>query len=63
MSETVIIDYGLGNLRSVEKTLTAVGNHAVISEDPEVVRRSDRLILPGVGAFGERSALGFTIDD
>jgi glutamine amidotransferase len=53
MSETVIIDYGMGNLRSVEKALMAVGDQAVISEDPEVVRHSDRLILPGVGAFGD----------
>jgi imidazole glycerol-phosphate synthase subunit HisH len=53
MSETVIIDYGMGNLRSVEKALMAVGDQAVISQDPEVVRHSDRLILPGVGAFGD----------
>jgi glutamine amidotransferase len=53
MSETVIIDYGMGNLRSVEKALMAVGDPAVISQDPEVVRHSDRLILPGVGAFGD----------
>jgi imidazole glycerol-phosphate synthase subunit HisH len=53
MNETVIIDYGMGNLRSVEKALMAVGDQAVISEDPEVVRHSDRLILPGVGAFGD----------
>ena len=53
MKETVIIDYGMGNLRSVEKTLMAVGDHPVISEDPEVVRHCGRLILPGVGAFGD----------
>jgi imidazole glycerol-phosphate synthase subunit HisH len=53
MNETVIIDYGMGNLRSVEKALMAVGDQAVISQDPEVVRHSDRLILPGVGAFGD----------
>jgi imidazole glycerol-phosphate synthase subunit HisH len=53
MSETVIIDYGMGNLRSVEKALMAVGDQAVISQDPEVVRHGDRLILPGVGAFGD----------
>jgi imidazole glycerol-phosphate synthase subunit HisH len=53
MKETVIIDYGMGNLRSVEKALMAVGDQAVISQDPEVVRHSDRLILPGVGAFGD----------
>jgi imidazole glycerol-phosphate synthase subunit HisH len=53
MNETVVIDYGMGNLRSVEKALMAVGDQAVISQDPEVVRHSDRLILPGVGAFGD----------
>jgi imidazole glycerol-phosphate synthase subunit HisH len=52
-SETIIIDYGMGNLRSVEKALAAVGGHPVISGDPEAVRKAARLILPGVGAFGD----------
>jgi imidazole glycerol-phosphate synthase subunit HisH len=52
-SETVIIDYGMGNLRSVEKALEAVGGRPRISGDPDIVRRGDRLILPGVGAFGD----------
>jgi glutamine amidotransferase len=51
--ETVIIDYGMGNLRSVEKALEAVGGVPLISGDPETVRNADRLILPGVGAFGD----------
>jgi glutamine amidotransferase len=51
--ETIIIDYGMGNLRSVEKALEAVGGRPVISGDPEAVRRAQRLILPGVGAFGD----------
>jgi glutamine amidotransferase len=51
--ETVIIDYGMGNLRSVEKAVAAVGGHPVITGDPEAVRKADRLILPGVGAFGD----------
>jgi glutamine amidotransferase len=50
---TTIIDYGMGNLRSVEQALLAVGGQARISGDPEVIRRSERLILPGVGAFGD----------
>ena len=50
---TTIVDYGMGNLRSVERTLAAVGGQSVISGDPEVVRRARRLILPGVGAFGD----------
>ena len=53
MKDTVIIDYGMGNLRSVEKTLMSVGDHPVISADPEVVRQAGHLILPGVGAFGD----------
>jgi glutamine amidotransferase len=52
-SNTVIIDYGMGNLRSVEKAIAAVGGRPVISKDPDVIRRSERLILPGVGAFGD----------
>ena len=51
--ETVIIDYGMGNLRSVEKAVQAVGGHPLISGDPQVVLQADRLILPGVGAFGD----------
>jgi imidazole glycerol-phosphate synthase subunit HisH len=51
--ETVIIDYGMGNLRSVEKAVEAVGGRPLISGDPAVVRQAERLILPGVGAFGD----------
>ncbi len=46
-----ILDYGMGNLRSVEKALEHVGAAAEISYSPETVRRADGLILPGVGAF------------
>ncbi len=53
---TTIIDYGMGNLRSVERSLTSVGGPSRISGDPEVVRRSERLVLPGVGAFGDAMA-------
>ncbi len=49
----VIIDYGMGNLRSVEKAVAAVGGNTRISSDPDAVRTSERLILPGVGAFGD----------
>jgi imidazole glycerol-phosphate synthase subunit HisH len=51
--ETVIVDYGMGNLRSVEKAVEAVGGRPLISGDPAVVRQAERLILPGVGAFGD----------
>ena len=46
-----ILDYGVGNLRSVEKALEHIGATAVISADPAEVRAADGLILPGVGAF------------
>ena len=46
-----ILDYGMGNLRSVEKALEHVGASATISSDPEAIRAADGLILPGVGAF------------
>jgi glutamine amidotransferase len=46
-----ILDYGMGNLRSVEKALEHVGATATIANDPETIRAADGLILPGVGAF------------
>ncbi len=54
MSETVVlIDAGTGNLRSVHKALEAVGAQVLRTADPQAVRRGDRLVLPGVGAFGD----------
>ena len=47
-----IIDYGMGNLRSVQKALEALGATALISADPEDILKADSLILPGVGSFG-----------
>jgi glutamine amidotransferase len=47
----LILDYGMGNLRSVEKALEHVGARATIGADPDDVRAADGLILPGVGAF------------
>ncbi len=47
-----IIDYGMGNLGSVSKALAKLGLEAKITSDPAEVRRADRVILPGVGAFG-----------
>ena len=52
MSGVAIIDYGVGNLRSVEKAFAATGCDAVISSDEETLRAAQRLVLPGVGAFG-----------
>jgi glutamine amidotransferase len=52
-SKTIIIDYDMGNLRSVENALIAAGGDPLVSADPDVVRKAERLILPGVGAFGD----------
>lgn len=49
----VIVDYGMGNLRSVQKGFEKVGRNALISRDPEQIRKAGRLVLPGVGAFPE----------
>jgi glutamine amidotransferase len=46
-----IIDYGMGNLRSVQKGFEKVGYSAQVTDDPRVVEKADRLVLPGVGAF------------
>ncbi len=46
-----IVDYGMANLRSVEKALLKVGGDPVITGDPAEIARADKLVLPGVGAF------------
>jgi glutamine amidotransferase len=48
-----IIDYGMGNLRSVQKAFERVGVPAAITDAPDAVARADRLVLPGVGAFAD----------
>ena len=50
---TAIIDYDAGNIKSVEKALKALGEDAVITRDKETLLKADRVILPGVGAFGD----------
>ena len=47
-----IIDYGVGNLRSVEKAFAATDCDAIVSSDEQELRKAERLVLPGVGAFG-----------
>ncbi len=49
----VVVDYGMGNLRSVQKGFEKVGQQAVISRDPEQIFAASHLVLPGVGAFPE----------
>lgn len=51
MADLAIIDYGVGNLRSIEKAFAATGSNAVISNDAGTLRNAKALVLPGVGAF------------
>ena len=48
-----IVDYGVGNLFSLRSSLAAVGAEAVVTGDAETLRKADRILLPGVGAFGD----------
>lgn len=56
LGRIVIIDYGMGNLRSVQKAFERLGFRAEITQDPDSVRQAERLVLPGVGAFGDAMA-------
>jgi glutamine amidotransferase len=51
MADVAIIDYGVGNLRSVEKAFAAAGHEAIVTSDEDELRQASRLVLPGVGAF------------
>ena len=51
MSKVAIIDYGVGNLRSVEKAFAANGHEAIVTGDENELRNASKLVLPGVGAF------------
>lgn len=48
-----IVDYGVGNIFSVKRALNYIGEDGVLTGDPEDLRRADKIILPGVGAFGD----------
>ncbi len=48
-----VVDYGVGNLFSLRSSLRCIGAESCVSADPAVLRAADRLILPGVGAFGD----------
>lgn len=52
-SSTVIVDYGVGNLRSVARAFEFCGAEATVSSDPKTIALADRIVLPGVGAFGD----------
>ena len=51
-----IIDYGAGNLKSVEKALLSMGEVCLITRDAKELLSADKVILPGVGAFGDAMA-------
>jgi glutamine amidotransferase len=55
-ADIVIVDYGMGNLRSVQKAFERVGHAAEISPDPERVAAAAKVVLPGVGAFADAIA-------
>ncbi|MEM8598514.1 MAG: imidazole glycerol phosphate synthase subunit HisH [Bacteroidota bacterium] len=52
----LLLDYGIGNIRSLEKAFQAAGHDPVRSADPALVTQAERLVLPGVGAFGACAA-------
>ena len=54
---TAIIDYGVGNLFSLKCSFQAIGEDVVVTEEPDVIHGADRLVLPGVGAFGDAAVL------
>src|SRR5579875_3478942 len=56
MQTILIVDYGMGNLRSVQKAFEKVGYPAIISGDPNRVAEADKIVLPGVGAFRDAIA-------
>ena len=52
-----IVDYGVGNLFSLSSSLKAIGAETVVTGNPDDLRRAEKIILPGVGAFGDAAAL------
>ena len=56
MSSTIIIDYGMGNLRSVQKAFEKIGEPARISSCPQDISAAQRVVLPGVGAFRDAAS-------
>jgi len=52
-----VIDYGVGNLFSLKSSLAAVGADAVVTSSPEIIKKADKILLPGVGAFEDAIAL------
>lgn len=53
MKKVTIIDYGMGNLYSVQNALKAIGAEPIVTSDAEVIAKAEKILLPGVGAFGD----------
>ena len=56
MSRIAIIDYGVGNLFSLKSSFAAIGQEAIVTSDVTALKNASRIILPGVGAFGDAAA-------
>jgi imidazole glycerol-phosphate synthase subunit HisH len=56
-NEIVMIDYGAGNIRSVQKAFEHIGAAVILTDDPEIIMGARKLVLPGVGAFGSGIAV------
>ncbi len=57
----VIIDYGVGNLFSLESSFKSIGVNVLVSGDKEIIKKADKIILPGVGAFADAAEKLFTL--
>lgn len=56
MGMTAIIDYGVGNLFSLESSFASIGTPVLVTKDAQALRTADRIVLPGVGAFADAAA-------
>ncbi|HEY1713691.1 MAG TPA: imidazole glycerol phosphate synthase subunit HisH [Solirubrobacteraceae bacterium] len=65
MTTIAVVDYGMGNRRSVEKALEHVGARALVTRDPAALESADALVVPGVGAFpqGMRNLVALGLDE
>ena len=65
MTTIAVVDYGMGNRRSVEKALEHVGARALVTRDPAALESADALVVPGVGAFpqGMRNLIALGLDE
>jgi len=57
MATIAVIDYGMGNIHSVKKALEAKGGRVTVTDSPAEIKKAEKLVLPGVGAFGDAMAV------